>query len=92
MHVHSFVHEEDEIYFFYEYTPRMGFNYSPGNHLISNLKKDVVRFANNRQVLGYKTRAIVECAEMISAGLNPTWLTLTSRRGRSWPRPPRAPA
>ena len=74
MHVHSFIEPDDEIYFFYEYTPRMGFDFSPGNNLISNLKKDVVRFADNPQVLGYKRRAILQCADMITQGFNPEWL------------------
>lgn len=74
MHVHSFVNEDDEIYFFYEYTPRMGFAYSPGNQLISNLKKDIVKYAGNAAVLGHKQRAIRECAAMTTAGLNPEWL------------------
>jgi predicted amidophosphoribosyltransferase len=52
----------------------MGFNFSPGNDLISNLKKDVVRHRRNANVMMHKRRAICKCAAMISQGLNPRWL------------------
>jgi predicted amidophosphoribosyltransferase len=80
MHVHSFIEEDDEIYFFYEYTAfqhtdGQGYHFSPGNDLIGNLKKDVVKFASRPDVMAYKWQAVRQCAEMISYGLSPQWLT-----------------
>jgi hypothetical protein len=74
MHLHSFVRSEDEIYFFYEYTARKNFSYSPGNGLISNLKKDTLKFGHNPLIMRHKEAAINASAEMISHGLNPAWL------------------
>lgn len=74
MLLHFFIEPEDEIYFFYEYTARRGFDHSPGNNLISNLKKDPVRFRDQPGVLKHKRRAISTCAQMISHGLDPAWL------------------
>jgi hypothetical protein len=75
MPLHSFVRPEDEIYFFYEYTSGgVGFRFSPGNDLISNLKRDVVKYGNKPQVMGYKNRAIAECGVLLSHGFNPEWL------------------
>ena len=74
MHLHSFIEPEDEIYFFYEYTARKGFDHSPGNNLIFNLKKDPVRFRDKPEVLKHKRRAISTCGQMISHGLDPAWL------------------
>jgi hypothetical protein len=78
-HEHSFIEPSDEIYFFYEYTAYAhtggaGFGFSPGNNLVNNLKKDVVRFRDNAAVMSHKRRAIRQCAEMIQNGLSPKWL------------------
>lgn len=74
MNIHSFIRAEDEIYFFYEYTAGMNFAYSDGNGIVSNLKKDVIKFGHNPQIMRHKTRAIQKCSELISSSLNPAWL------------------
>jgi predicted amidophosphoribosyltransferase len=79
MHLHSFIERTDEIYFFYEYTVfehtgGQGYMFSPGNDLIGNLKKDVVKYRDNAAVLRHKWRAVQTCADLISQNLNPDWL------------------
>ena len=39
---HYYLQEENECFFFYEYTARQGYAHSPGNQFVSNLKKSVL--------------------------------------------------
>lgn len=39
---HFYLKDEHECYFFYEYTARQGYAYSPGNQFVLNLKKSVL--------------------------------------------------
>lgn len=62
---HHYLDEQDECYFFGEYTARQGYGYSDTNRLIYNLKK-----GNDRQGLAeyrYKEAAIQEVARYITA-------------------------
>lgn len=61
---HHYLEEEDECYFFGEYTARQGYGYSDTNRLIYNLKK-----GNDRQGLAeyrYKEIAIQDVARFIT--------------------------
>ena len=58
---HRHLGESDECYFFGEYTARGGFQFSPTNQLIFNLKKGVER--QDKREWYYKEQAIRTVAE-----------------------------
>lgn len=74
MDLHSFIRADDEIYFFYEYTSRSGYSFSPGNGMINNLKKDIIKYPPGSRPHDYKLRAITDCAYFLGARLNSEWL------------------
>lgn len=60
---HHYLKEKHKCYFFYEYTAKKGYSFSPGNQFISNLKKPVERRALPDYV--YKENAIAEGAMLL---------------------------
>ena len=69
---HSFLTLEDECYFLFEYTSKMGFSFSATNNLISNLKKKPSE--SHRPGYHYKARAIRECSAALGPAINSKWL------------------
>ena len=61
---HHLLTVADEIYYFGEYTARKGFDYSPTNQLITNLKHGVEHRGQPRW--RHKQRAIIEVAESLA--------------------------
>lgn len=66
---HTFLKENDECYFIFEYTPKAGFSYSNANQLISNLKKSPKK--RGQPEYFYKSVAIAQCGLYLSATLTP---------------------
>lgn len=71
--LHSYLTEDDECYYLYEYTSRRNFSFSPVNGLISNLKKCPERFRNTN-VWRYKEDAIRQCGEDFRKTINPEFV------------------
>ena len=69
---HSHLRAGDTCYYMFEYTSHKGYSFSKTNQLISNLKKKPSQ--TGRADYKYKARAISECAQTLSAALNPAWL------------------
>ena len=69
---HYYLEEDDECYYLFEYTPRKGFQYSSGNKLIINLKKDLTKI--NLPEYKYKIEAMKECSEHIARRFSLDWL------------------
>lgn len=65
---HFFLREEDECYYFGDYTPRKGFDHSDTNQFVSNLKKPV-RF-RGQYPWRYKQQAIRIGGQLIAHTLN----------------------
>ncbi|MCZ4288466.1 hypothetical protein [Hoeflea alexandrii] len=68
---HTRLTDDDVCLFLYEKTSGRDYTFSATNNLVSNLKKPVT---SNPTVLGYKNRAIQECAAAFRQALNPRWL------------------
>ena len=66
---HGYLSNDDECYFIGEYTARMGYAYSPTNHLILNFKKPMDR--RGRPEWRYKIGAIKEAAVAFRMALEP---------------------
>ncbi|MCL1861893.1 MAG: hypothetical protein FWG52_10270 [Proteobacteria bacterium] len=66
---HYYLDEDDDCFFFGEYFPRGGFNASPTNQLIDNIKKEVCR--RGKPEYWYKERDIKKVANMLKSVLNP---------------------
>lgn len=64
---HSYLTDEDECYYFMEYTARESYNFSPGNSLIMNYKKGVDK--KNTPQWKYKEAAIKQVAGFLSQSL-----------------------
>lgn len=60
---HYYLDPHDSCFFFYEYTPREGYNYNDSNRLISNLKKSPLK--KRLPEYRYKYDAINKCAEWL---------------------------
>lgn len=65
---HVFLTEDDECYFFGDYTPRAGFKHSDTNQIIANLKKPPS--FRGQYAWKYKGQAIRICASVLAASLN----------------------
>jgi hypothetical protein len=64
---HWYLTEEDECYFFYEYTARAGFAHSSANDFITNFKKPVNR--RGRPEYRYKEGAIAQATNLLKSAL-----------------------
>jgi hypothetical protein len=73
LELHSYLSEADECYYLYEYTSRRGFDFSPVNSLIHNLKKCPERFRGTN-VWPYKEGAIRQCGEDFRRTINPEFV------------------
>ena len=62
---HSYLTEDDECYFYGEYTARKGFSHSDTNKLILNFKKELSR--KGKSDWKYKTEAIKEVANIFTS-------------------------
>lgn len=60
---HYYLSPQDECYYFYDYTAGEGYAHSPGNSLISNLKKPVER--RGRVEYRFKEQAIRTSAQIL---------------------------
>lgn len=65
---HWHLDQNDECYFFGDYTPRAGYSHSSANQLISNLKKPP-QFRNH-PAWKHKVLAINRCGAVLAANLN----------------------
>jgi predicted amidophosphoribosyltransferase len=65
---HAFLCDDDECYYFGEYTPRRGFSYSKTNQTIWNIKKPLS--ARGTSQWKYKNQAIAIIGTSIAASLN----------------------
>ena len=65
---HWYLEDDDECYFFGDYTPRAGFSHSDANQLIANLKKDPKY--KHHPAWRHKVRAISKCGIVLGANLN----------------------
>ncbi len=70
---HWYLTEEDDCYYFGEYTARQGYAYSVTNQLIANLKKPVDR--RGREEYKYKERAIIDVAGLLQNLIKPDSVT-----------------
>lgn len=73
---HRCLEEDDICYYLFEYTRQQGFQYSSGNKLIFNLKKDLTKI--NPLEYEYKIKAIKSCSKYFAEHLNPDWLRLAT--------------
>lgn len=60
---HFYLKEGDACLFFYEYTARQGYAYSPGNQFVSNLKKSILLHGTPQY--HYKEQDIVSAGAML---------------------------
>jgi predicted amidophosphoribosyltransferase len=66
---HAFLHDDDECYYFGEYTPRKGFSHSRTNQTIWNIKKPL--HFKNTAAWKYKDEAISIIGMSIARNLHP---------------------
>ncbi|HAV5946515.1 TPA: hypothetical protein JI227_11080 [Acinetobacter baumannii] len=66
---HSYLDENDNCFYFGEYTARASFSHSQTNNIISNFKKSVDR--KGLPEWKYKTQAIEQVANILNGALNP---------------------
>ena len=60
---HYYLSETDKCFYFFDYSIRKGATYSPGNQLILNLKKELIK--KNKPEWKYKEQAIDVSAKLI---------------------------
>lgn len=70
--IHYHLGEDDNCYFFFEYTSRRNYSFSETNQLISNLKKSPLR--RGKPEYHHKERAIAGLSALFSGALNADWL------------------
>jgi len=73
---HYYLSENDECYFYGDYTPRESFEYSVTNSFILNLKKSVDR--RGTPEWRYKEKAIAKASRLIREGFKDEWLELAT--------------
>lgn len=66
---HSYLRDDDECYYFREYTAHKGFNHNDTNSLIFNFKKSVAHRGEHQYK--YKQGAIIRVARMFIESLKP---------------------
>lgn len=71
---HFLLRPTDICYHIWEYTRRGGFNASPTNNLISNLKKKPTKLAGNPREAPWKERAVTYCAQATQSLINRAWI------------------
>lgn len=69
---HCYLNAGDKCFYYGEYTPHRGFNYSETNSLIFNLKKNMSR--KGTPEWRYKEEAIEKCAKLIRDSFPPNLL------------------
>jgi len=75
LHLADFAHlrADDDCYYLGEYTVRQGYEFSPTNNLVINLKKSPKY--KNTSAWKYKLQAISTCANAFLDGLRHEWLS-----------------
>ncbi len=68
-----YLRADDDCYYFGEYTVRQGYDFSPTNNLVINLKKEPAY--KGTPAWKYKLRAIRTCAEAFLGGVGREWLS-----------------
>lgn len=74
IHQHFLLKTGDQCFCIWEYTRRGGFDASPTNSLISNLKKKPSKIAKNPKEGPYKQKAVAYAAQAVRSLIPRSWL------------------